>query len=52
MTVNDIFVRPAKQQIMIDESTVVDYGSLPDQSSCNRVPRTRHMFLGPHLALQ
>ena len=41
MTVNDISVRPAKQQIMIDESTVVNYGSLPDQSSCNCVRRTQ-----------
>ena len=45
MTVNDISVRPAKQQIMINESTLVYYGSLPDQSSCNRVRRTQAYVL-------
>ena len=45
MTVNDISVRPAKQQIIIDESTVVNYGSFSDQSACNRIRRTQAYVL-------
>lgn len=45
MTANDISVRPAKQQILIDECTVVHYGSVPSQSSYNRIRRTQAYVL-------
>ena len=41
MTANDVSVRPAKQEIIIDESTVVNYGFTHDKSVCNRVRRTQ-----------
>ena len=45
MTVNDVSIRPAKQQIITDESTVINYGSFSDQSSCNRMRRTQAYVL-------
>ena len=45
MTANDVSVRPAKQEIIIDESTVVNYGFTHDKSVCNRVRRTQAYVL-------
>ena len=46
MTANDVSVRPVKQEIIIDESTVVNYGFTHDKSACDRVRRTQAYVLG------
>ena len=46
MSTNDISVRPAKQQILIDDTNIVHYGTSPSDSH-NRVRRTQAYILKP-----
>ena len=46
MSTNDIFVRPAKQQILIGDTNIFHYGTSPSDSP-NRVRPTQAYILKP-----